>query len=523
MRTRLGLEGRAKPVYHPDRQPDAAARFAQNPGCPSTPLKYREKMAEMATGLHFFTTSAPQRLTASVTAIVLIFLLDVLAPPSLNISLLYIFPVGINLGLPWRNFVIVAASVCVLLTFGDFFLLEHPSGIWPGLLNPLMTSFAIAGVTLLDVMLAQSKERMNAVLDTAAEGILVIDGGGVIESFNQMAEEIFGYSAAEVIGQNVRILMPSPFREEHDGDQDSGEPRIIGRRHEVSGIRRNGETFPLEIAVAETDLGIRRIFTGVVRDITRRKRNEESILRMNEELQDRAKELTRVNEELSQFAHVVSHDLKAPLRAIANYSAWLAEDLDATQMNDDTREYLEGLQKAVRQSEELIEEILDLSRIGRQKVTSEHLHLTGFFEELAGSLEPGHDCEVSIQNGLPVIAGPPVLLRQIFQNLILNGVKYNRSEHKRISIAGRLLENGALEIAVRDNGIGIDPRFHERIFQIFQRLHTREEYDGTGIGLAIVKKAAQQLDYAVRVESALDRGSTFFVVIPASSILSSKE
>lgn len=474
--------------------------------------------------LHSLTTRIPPRyLIAGATAtLALIFLFDVLAPPALNISLLYIVPVGISLWLPWRNYVVGAAGICILLTFSDFFIADRVVGFWPDLLNHLLTALAIAGVALLDVLLAQSRERMNTVLNTAAEGIIVINRRGGIESFNQMAEEIFGYSAAEAIGQNISLLMPSPFRDEHDGYlqryRNTGKRHIIGTRREVVGLRRNGETFSLEVAVAETDLGTRRIYTGVVRDITRKKQNEESILRMNRELQERAGELSRLNEELSQFAHVVSHDLKAPLRAIANYSAWLAEDMDPALLNDDIREYLEGLRQAVRQSEELIEELLEFSRIGRQKVASERVGLGGFFRELAGSLDLGREVEVSIQVDSPAIEAPPVLLRQIFQNLILNGVKYNRSEMKRIAIEGRTLEDGGLELTVRDNGIGIDPRFHERIFQIFQRLHTRDEYEGTGIGLAIVRKAAQQLGYSVRVESALNEGSTFFITVPASSL-----
>lgn len=476
--------------------------------------------------LHSLITRVPPPyLIAGITAtLLLIFLFDILAPPPLNISLLYVIPVGISLWLPWRNYVVAATLICILLTFGDFFIAGRVVGFWPDLLNRLLTALAILGVALLDVLLAQSRERMNAVLNTAAEGIIVIDKRGIIESFNQMAEQIFGYTAAEAIGRNIRMLMPSPYREEHDGYLEryhsSGEQHIIGRRREVAGLRQNGETFPLEVAVAETDLGTRRIFTGVVRDITRKKRNEESILRMNRELQERAGELGRLNEELSQFAHVVSHDLKAPLRAIANYSAWLKDDVDPAHLNDDTREYLDGLLQAVRQSEELIEELLEFSRIGRQKVASECLELGRFFRELVATLELGGDVEVVVPENLPAIEAPPLLLRQIFQNLILNGAKYNRSHPKRIAIEGRVPDGGGLELAVRDNGIGIDPRFHERIFQIFQRLHTRDEYEGTGIGLAIVRKAAQQLGYGVRVESALGEGSAFFIDIPASCLVS---
>lgn len=247
-------------------------------------------------------------------------------------------------------------------------------------------------------------------------------------------------------------------------------------------------------------------------DITQRKQAEAMIRSANADLSKRSEELTQTNEELSQFTYAVSHDLKAPMRAIHSYSDWLAQDLDNT-LDGDQKDYLDGLREAVCQAEALIEDLLELSRIGRRETPVETIPLTDFFKRLTKRMNFGADIEVEIAPDLPTLENSPVLLTQIFQNLILNAVTYNQSQPKRVEIGCRAKDT-AHEISLRDNGIGINPEFHQRIFQIFQRLHTREEFEGTGVGLAIVKKAVQHLGGKVRIESELDHGSTFFVTLP---------
>ncbi|MGI9287505.1 MAG: sensor histidine kinase [Pseudomonadales bacterium] len=242
------------------------------------------------------------------------------------------------------------------------------------------------------------------------------------------------------------------------------------------------------------------------------KQAEEAIRNANSKLRRQTKELAQANEELSQFTYAVSHDLKTPLRAINGYSNWLAKDLADT-LDEEHQEYIDGMQEAVGQAERLIDDLLELSRIGRRQAAVERIALTKFFHGLVTTLKLDSDVEMVIADHLPTIEISPTLLTQIFQNLIINAVIYNQSQPKRVKIACRT-ENSAYEISVSDNGIGIDPEFHKRIFQIFQRLHTREEFEGTGVGLAIVKKAAQQVNGGVRVESELGRGSTFWVTLP---------
>lgn len=227
----------------------------------------------------------------------------------------------------------------------------------------------------------------------------------------------------------------------------------------------------------------------------------------------RARELEESNTSLEQFTHAVSHDLKAPLRAIHNYADWLREDLEEL-LNDDQHEYLDGLGRAVNQSEVLIEDLLELSRIGRTRNLSELISLTEFFNQLVDSFDLDNNVDIDIQEDLPNVMCEKLLLRQVFQNLILNGIKFNEQKTKRVSITCTPKSLTHFNIAVSDNGIGIDLKYHDQIFNVFQRLHTVDEFEGTGIGLAIVKKALYELGGRIELESEPGLRSTFTVTLP---------
>jgi signal transduction histidine kinase len=179
--------------------------------------------------------------------------------------------------------------------------------------------------------------------------------------------------------------------------------------------------------------------------------------------------------------------------------------------------YLDGLVRAVGEAEELVQDLLELSRIDHQRSASESIDLGMFLRTLVASFDLPSDVEIACGQHWPTIESDPILLRQIFQNLILNAVKFNRASQKRLALTWRALETGQVEVSVQDNGIGIAERYQAQIFRVFQRLHTREEYEGTGIGLAIVQKAVTSLRGAIRVESQVGAGSTFFVTLPRRS------
>jgi len=249
------------------------------------------------------------------------------------------------------------------------------------------------------------------------------------------------------------------------------------------------------------------LYASAQQELAERKRAEAQLQQYADKLQD-------ANEELSQYAYVVSHDLKAPLRAIHNYGDFLAEDLEGS-LEEEQLMYLNGIGRAVQEAEELVEDLLELSRIGRRDVSAEAVDVGLFLREQIAVLDLSADVEIVMADDWPTIDVALVLFGQIFQNLITNAIKFNDSAAKWVELGWQQAEGEwDYEFFVRDNGIGIAPRYHAQIFRVFERLHTKEEYEGTGIGLAIVKKAASKLGGSVRVESKLGEGSTFFVALP---------
>lgn len=249
-------------------------------------------------------------------------------------------------------------------------------------------------------------------------------------------------------------------------------------------------------------------------EATVRQRTEE-LTRAHAELAAKAANLLETNEELSQYAFVVSHDLRAPLRAVRNYADFLREELEET-LTDEQRSYFDGMTTALKFGDELVSDLLDFSRIGGGGVTTHAVSLDEFMTELKNELELAPDAELICNGGMPTVLAERTLLRQIFSNLVTNGLKFNTSSVKRVEIGLAACRDTFCEIYVRDNGIGIEPRYHDRIFKMFKRLHTHREFEGTGIGLAIVKKAAVKLGGSIRIESDPGGGSTFIVTLPAS-------
>jgi light-regulated signal transduction histidine kinase (bacteriophytochrome) len=251
------------------------------------------------------------------------------------------------------------------------------------------------------------------------------------------------------------------------------------------------------------------------RTLLGRKRTEQALQKAHQDLKINAAELKEANAELSQYAHVVSHDLQAPLRAINNYVSFLREDL-ASSLKREQQEYLDAISRTGHEAAELVNDLLELSRIGKKTGSIEGIRTGAIIKETLASLSLPADVEVAMVEDWPTIVSEPVLLRQIFQNLIDNAVKFNTAQNKLVGLGWREMANDIYEFRVSDNGIGIEQSNHERIFRVFGRLHTTKEYEGTGVGLAIVKKAVSKLGGSIRLESTPGEGSTFFVALPKS-------
>ncbi|HVS12265.1 MAG TPA: PAS domain S-box protein [Planctomycetota bacterium] len=357
----------------------------------------------------------------------------------------------------------------------------------------------------------ESEARLRAVVETAVDGILTIDEQGMVGTMNPAAERMFGYAAAEVVGRNISLLMPSPYREEHDGYLDhyrqTGERRIIGIGREVQGRRKDGSIFPLELAVSETVLGERRFFTGIVRDITERKRDEESLARQSQELE-------RSNAELQQFAYAASHDLQEPLRMITSY-VQLLERRYGKRLGSEGEHFVGYVVEGARRMGQLIDDLLRYSRVEAGAEPAQEVEAGDVLMSVLGLLAPTireAGAEVRFAD-LPRLRASRVHLEQLFQNLIGNAIKFRGPDPPRIEVSA--CRSGAMwQIAVADNGIGIAPEYFDKVFAIFQRLHTREQYPGTGVGLAICKKIVERYGGRIWVESEPGRGSTFKFELP---------
>jgi two-component system sensor kinase FixL len=357
--------------------------------------------------------------------------------------------------------------------------------------------------------LQESEARMRAIFETAVDAIITIDERGRMERLNPAAERLFGYPEADVVGKNVSMLMPEPHRSGHDGYLahylSTGEQRVIGKGREVAGRRKDGSVFPMELAVAEMRLGGRRMFTGIVRDITQRKQAEERNRSLVEELRS-------ANEELSSFAYVVSHDLKAPLRGIGSLADWLATDY-ADKFNAEGKEHMRLLINRVHRMGALIDGILQYSRVGRIR---EAVHPIDLAKLVAGVIDlqgvPPH-ITVRIETALPEIVAEPTRIEQVFHNLLSNAIKYMDKPAGEIAI-GCEDDGSHWRFYVSDNGPGIEARHFERIFQLFQTLAARDRIESTGVGLSLVKKIVELYHGKVWLDSTPGQGSRFWFTLP---------
>jgi PAS domain S-box-containing protein len=384
-----------------------------------------------------------------------------------------------------------------------------------------------------ETALRDSGARYRSVIDNMAEGVIVIDQRGRVESFNGAAERIFAYQASEVIGQDVNVLMPEPYHSEHDqylrNYVNGGPKKVIGITREAEGRRKDGERFPMDLAISEIVLGDQRAFVGIVRDISDRKRAETALRDLNETLEQqvaertavaeqRTEQLVQINGELEAFTYSVSHDLKEPLRTLEAFSQFLLEDY-ADKLDAVGKDHLTRLAQASARMKHLIEDLLAISRAGRKAEPAEPVAV----ERLIAAIVQGmritlHErgAAVDVASDLPKVLADPRRIEQIFGNLIANGIKFNRSPTPRVEIGTFVDDGGDTVFFVRDNGIGIEPQYYEKIFGVFQRLHRREEFEGTGAGLAIVKRAVEALGGRIWVESIPGEGSAFMFTLPVS-------
>jgi PAS domain S-box-containing protein len=348
-------------------------------------------------------------------------------------------------------------------------------------------------------------ERFRQVVESAPNAMVMIDGSGKIELVNIETERLFGYGREELLGQLVEMLVPERVRADHprlwsEFFADPG-TRRMGIGQDLHGVKKDGSEFPVEIALNPIDTGDGTMVVAAIVDITER-------IRIERRLKEQADELVRSNAELERFAYVASHDLKAPLRAIKNLAEWISDDVEAT-ASPETRENLALLRTRTQRLENLLSGLLDYSRVGLIKLRPEPIDTGRLVAEIVEYLSPPPAFVVECRSVMPTICAMRPPLQHVFQNLIGNALTHHDRDHGVIAVSGRDL-GAQVEFSVADDGPGIDPAHHGQIFGMFQTLRLCDEAKGSGIGLAIVKKAVEANGGSIKVESAPPaRGATF--------------
>jgi PAS domain S-box-containing protein len=368
------------------------------------------------------------------------------------------------------------------------------------------------------VELKQSEDRLRIIMDNAVDGIVVINHKGIVESFSRSAARMFGYNATEVIGKNVRMLMPQPYRGRHDDYLHryvaGGEARIIGIEREVKGRRRDGSTFPLEIAVSEVEMEGVQLFTGLVRDITARKR-------VQEELISAWKAADAANKAKSVFLSSMSHELRTPLNAILGF-AQLQRDYSDQPLSDEQRQSIEQILEGGQHLLALINEVLDLSKIeaGEVELSLGPFDAAEIIQESVALVRP-----IADQLGVSFIVGwttPPTLqamadksrLKQVLLNLLSNAVKYNHDKGT-MTVAAAETSSGTARISISDTGSGIPADRRDEVFRPFSRLGLEaSKIEGTGIGLTISRRLVENMGGGLDFDSTVGEGSTFWCELP---------
>lgn len=369
--------------------------------------------------------------------------------------------------------------------------------------------------------LETSESRYRNVIESATDGIIVADMHSAVLSANNKANQIFEYEAGELIGKSLDSIIPPLYREAHHAGIDrlkqTHHSTLAGKLLEMEGLKKNGCIFPLEISLSTWENQAGEIFaTAILRDVTERKT-----------LQKERERLLQSNKNLEEFTLIASHDLQEPLRKIAFYTERFS-NRESAALKEESLLDIQRLLSSVHRMQNLITDLLAYARVSPQNLRFKTLDINQILHEIELELfDEIQRSGASIQvDPIPTVEGDEGYMKNLFHNLIQNALKYRQTEvSPHIHIYGKLLANQSeqlsdtvdtpiMEIRVQDNGIGFDEKYLDRIFKVFQKLHSQAEFSGTGIGLATCKKIVELHSGQLTARSQLGQGSTFIVTLP---------
>ena len=355
-------------------------------------------------------------------------------------------------------------------------------------------------------------KKLSLVASKTDNAVVITNENGVIEWVNEGFTRITGYQFYDAKDQSMPAFLSGPETDKENLQKVQNSMREFKFcDSELLRYKKDGTTVWLHASItpiSDNEKSSRK-FIFIMSDVNERKKAE---IQLNEYLSD----LEKTNKELDKFAYIVSHDLKAPLRAIGNLTDWITQD-SADSLSDESKENFQIIKGRVKRMEQLINAILEYSKVSKHKGTQELFSFNEIIHNAVDLAGTDSNCKIEISGTMPEYYGDKVKYQQVFMNLISNGIKHNNKEQKKIEICCR--EEGKFwEFMIKDNGPGIDKRFHEKVFVIFQTLKARDEFESTGIGLSIVKKIVEEAGGSIRIESTPGEGAAFYFTVPKNQI-----